>query len=175
MKGWSVSASKSSKLVPTTEGDEPSVELDQLYRRHGAWLLTFVRRRFGHDAAEDLAQETYLRASRAQADVRRPRAFLARIATNLARDRVRREMARPILITGDPRQAMAVSEPDQTQALLLKQVILGLPPRLREVFLLSRFGGLTYEAIAQQCGVSVKTVEWRMTKALAICAARMRD
>lgn len=170
-----MSASKSSKLVPAIDDGEPGAELDQLYRRHGAWLLTFVRRRFGHDAAEDLAQETYLHASRTQAAVRRPRAFLARIATNLARDRARREMARPTLITGDPRQAMAASEPDQAQTLLLKQVILGLPPRLREVFLLSRFGGLTYEEIAKQCGVSVKTVEWRMTKALAICAARLRD
>jgi RNA polymerase sigma-70 factor (ECF subfamily) len=68
-------------------------------------------------------------------------------------------------------ESAAVSPPAQEQTLALKQAILGLPPKLQEVFLLSRFGGLSYDQIAVRCGLSVKTVEARMSKALALCAA----
>ena len=41
-----------------------------------------------------------------------------------------------------------------------------LPPRTREVFLLSREHGLTYAGIAETLGISVKTVETLMGRAI---------
>lgn len=149
-------------------------DLDALYRSHGGWLLDFLRRRFGRDAAEDLAQETYVRLARTGGDVQSPKAFLATTALNAARDQARRRAVRPRLVHQEDRPEDG-SAPSQAETLLAKQVIDSLPRNLREVFLLSRFGGLTYAEIAQQCGVSVKTVEARMTKALKLCAARLRS
>jgi RNA polymerase sigma-70 factor (ECF subfamily) len=53
--------------------------------------------------------------------------------------------------------------------LLVKELILSIPEAYRDVFVLSRFQGLTYEEIATRCGLSVKSVEWRLGKAIAHC------
>ncbi|WP_331589266.1 sigma-70 family RNA polymerase sigma factor [Phenylobacterium sp.] len=150
---------------------EDDTDFDHVYRRHNGWLLAFLRRRFGAQDAEDLAQETFVQLVRSRADIRNPRAFLARLALDAAGMQARRRLARPVLVSQDFLPAGLAGPADQEQALLLKQAILALPPKLREVFLLSRFAGLTYEEIARRCGVSVKTVEARMSKALAMCTA----
>ena len=41
-----------------------------------------------------------------------------------------------------------------------------LPPHCREIFLLSKRDGLTYTEIADELGISVKTVENQISKAL---------
>jgi RNA polymerase sigma-70 factor (ECF subfamily) len=153
--------------------DDTALDVEQAYRTHGNWLIAFLRRRFDPQDAEELAQETYLRALRAGAAVRNPRAYLARVAVSAARDQVRRRGARPVLVSDVARTEAAATAADQAEALLLKQVIAAMPPKVREVFLLSRSAGLTYEEIAHRCGVSVKRVEARMTQALAMCTALM--
>jgi RNA polymerase sigma factor (sigma-70 family) len=152
------------------EADVACPSIETIYRSHGGWLVDFLRRRFGRQEAEELAQETYVRALSAGAEIRHPRAFLARVALSAARDRARRRLARPVLVSASEGREAAFPAP-QEQSLALKQAILALPPKLQTVFLLSRFGGLTYEQIALRCGISVKAVEARMSKALALCAA----
>lgn len=156
------------------EAHPPAPQAERLYRAHGHWLIAFLRRRFGRQEAEDLAQEAYVRLSAQDKAVLNPRAFLAKVALNAARDQARRRAVRPTLLPDHPGHP-PTTPAGQAEAVLLKQAILSLPPRLRTVFLLSRFGGLTYEEIAQRCGVSVKTVEARMTQALAMCADLLRD
>ncbi|MFH1320981.1 MAG: RNA polymerase sigma-70 factor [Bacteroidota bacterium] len=48
----------------------------------------------------------------------------------------------------------------------IKEAIKSLPGRQREIFELSRFHGLKYREIAEKTGISVKGVEYHMTKAL---------
>lgn len=152
--------------------------LEALYRRHAAWLRAALARRFGRERAEDLSQEAFVRVrAYAEVEVHRPRALLITIAANAARDADRRAAVR----APDARAAVEIdagvawADGDQESAVLLRQVILGLPPKLREVFVLARFEGLTAAEIGRRLGISTKTVEGRMTRALAICAARLRD
>ncbi|MEN8157118.1 MAG: RNA polymerase sigma-70 factor [Bacteroidota bacterium] len=55
----------------------------------------------------------------------------------------------------------------------IMDVIEGLPEKCREIFRLNRFDGLKYSEIANQLGISVKTVENQMSKALKILREKL--
>jgi len=153
---------------------EGGAELSIFYRENERWLARSLKRRFGDQDIEDLAQETWLRLASAVAlsDIRHPKAFLLRIATNLASTRRRR---RELALRAEAGAAVRdCIDADQTDRVMLIQIVLGLPESLRDVFLLSRIDGLTNAQIADRLGISPKTVEWRMTRALAHCAAQLR-
>lgn len=170
--------------INTEASDPDEVTLDTLYRRYGGWLMAALRRRFGAsiaNIADDLVQETYIRIAPYQAAgvIRHPQALLMQVASNIARDQMRRDDAKGQSLRA-PMDALAESpqgavQSEQFEALHLKEIVMALPVKYRDVFVLSRFGGLTYEEIAHHFGLSIKTVEWRMTKALALCALRLRD
>lgn len=151
--------------------------LDREYRDHSLWLVSVARHQLGSSSdAEDFVHEAYIRAARYPAASReQPRPLLARILRNLIRDRARaskRERA-------GWRAAASIDgysdshEAEQHSLLTLKQIILGMPDTYREVFLLSRFTALTQAEIAIRLEISVKTVEWRLAKALAYCAEQV--
>ena len=50
-----------------------------------------------------------------------------------------------------------------------------LPPKTREVFLLSRKSGLTYKEIAAEMDISVKTVENQMSRALRLMKELLKE
>lgn len=57
----------------------------------------------------------------------------------------------------------------------IRAAIASLPERTREVFLLNRDGGLSYREVAIRLGVTVKTVEFHMGRALASLRERLSD
>jgi RNA polymerase sigma factor (sigma-70 family) len=148
---------------------------------HSAWLRAFLCRtlRIQPSDADDIVQDTWLRIIRTSlADVDHPRAFLSRVAINLFRDRHRREKVRNAHLrlvhasdcnSFDPR---AIAE--QEGELELERAILDLPENIRDVFVLSRFCPMTNADIATHLGISVKTVEWRIGKAIELCSGRLR-
>lgn len=60
-------------------------------------------------------------------------------------------------------------------AVNLEKVIEELPELYRDTFKLSRFGEMSNAAIAEQLGVSVKTVEYRITQSLKIMRVKLKD
>lgn len=149
----------------------------RVYDEYSRWLKTTLTRRYGTDDAEELVQETWIRfvPYLSANKIRYPKALLLRIACNLATDRFRQRARRGRLADEATRlDGWGVVLPVQTDAVLAKQIVLGLPQALRDVFLLSRVGGLSNSQIAERLGISLKTVEKRMTKALAHCAAQLR-
>jgi len=170
-----MSADGSQVGAPAEDGS-----IDDLYRRYSSWLKAMLRRRGAADQAEDLTQEAYIRLApyRAAGPILHPQGLLLRIAENLAYNERRRAGRER---NGQRRLAELTpfhashADPDQAEAVLLRQVLEDLPPLYRDIFVLNRHAGMTYEQIAAHCGLPIKTVEWRMSKALALIAARMRD
>lgn len=151
-----------------------------MFAAQSAWLKRRLVARLAGVAGEDLTQDTFLRlvAAPPADEIRLPRALLMTVATNLARDEHRRQLRQGgahLSLDDVYAQDEPWSAADQETTLFLKQIVVSMPSLYRHVFVLSRFVGLDYAEIAERCGISVKTVEWRMSKALAHCAAQLRD
>ncbi len=58
---------------------------------------------------------------------------------------------------------------------LIQEAINELPEKCREIFLLNRFESMKYQEIADHLGISVKTVETQMSKALQHMRVRLAD
>lgn len=148
--------------------------LGGLYRRYGAWLVRRLTAQVSAEDAADIAQETYLRvAPLASGSIRYPKALLLKVATNLVHNQ-RRRLGMALAIDAE-QSRFQVDLASQQHQVLLKQVIVAMPPLYRDVFILSRFEGMSYVDIASLKGLSVQAVQWRMTKALDYCAARLGE
>ena len=107
--------------------------------------------------------------------------MLFRIAINVANDLGRSEQARRVsnqvpldgveLIADLPTPERQIAAEQDLE--LLYATIEQLPPKCRNVFLLSRVKRMTYPEIAQHCGISVKMVEKHISHALAICIKKV--
>lgn len=135
------------------------------------------------DLASDVLQETYLRleATAEIGPVRSPKAYLFRIALNIANDRRRAESRRltvdevdRLLDIPDDRPDAARVIEDRCEFDLLKRAIAELPERRRRVLILSRIEGLPNREIAESLGVTVRTIEIELKQAIEHCAERLK-
>lgn len=140
-----------------------------LVREHGDAVFGLALRRVGdRGIAEDLAQETFLRAWRSRARYRGEtsvRGWLCTIAVNVVRDWARRRGRRPIE-SFEPAFVDVASSADDpaeraeaAEALgRLRVALEGLPANHREMFLLRERDGLSYAEIAAVLACPIGTV-----------------
>lgn len=135
-------------------------------------LRRYVHRLTGDpDMAEDVAQEAVLRLMRTtrDAEVRTPRAWLYRTATNMVRDQARREAMlrrRPVPVDTDD---AATPEQDLERGEVIREVravLERIPARDRELLIL-RESGFRYREIAEVIGVKTQSVPVLAARALA--------
>ena len=146
--------------------------LSALFKAYHVPLVRFLTRRLGdRDWAEELAQETFVRALK-QDEIASERSWLFAVASNLVRDEARREARerkRHELMRMQAEAESAV-EPEPTSMeraedrALARQAIEMLAERDRDA-LLMREEGLGYEEIAEALGLSVASVGTTLSRA----------
>ena len=58
---------------------------------------------------------------------------------------------------------------------LLRQALDKMPDKTRRIFIMSRYEGKSYPTIAQETGLSVKSVEFHISKALNLLRKELKD
>src|SRR5690606_28843814 len=153
----------------------------QLFEDHNRALVTFLAARLhSHAEARDVAQEAYVRMLQLDnsSEIGFLRAYLFRIASNLAVDRMRKRAVRE----DGPPQALfeeLLSQPEPERVVLarqelevLKAALRQLPEKCRQAFSLYMFNERGIPEIAAQLKVSERMVRQYIGDALAWCRVK---
>lgn len=166
-------------------GENPQKGCELLFRRyHRALCSHAVRFVYSKETAEDLVSEVFCRFWRTKAYetvTSSFRYYLFRSVRNEAYNYLRLEF-QPLndIETATGHETATGQRPDQIiqyEEILhrVEDLVEALPPQCRRVFLLSRFEGKKYAEIAAELGLSVKTVEVHIVKALGLVRQGLRD
>lgn len=161
--------------LPETDSIIP---LDVLYGTHRSWLYGWLRRSVGcSQQAADLVQDTFLRLLVRGQPINNsaPRALLTRIARALVIDHWRRDaLERAYLEALAQMPESSHPSPEVRHEALqslerIAQLLDDLKPVVRKAFLLYQLGDLSHAQVAQQLGISSRTVERYVASALLHC------
>jgi RNA polymerase sigma-70 factor, ECF subfamily len=147
-------------------------DVERLFREYHVPLVRYLTRRLGdRDWAEEVAQETFVRALR-QTELTNERAWLFAVATNLVRDEARKDARRRrhLELLREEAKAESFVEPEPTdleraqERAMARKAIDALSERDREA-LLMREEGLDYNEIAAALELSVASVGTTLSRA----------
>ena len=123
------------------------------------------------DLACDLVQEVFFRVwnKREKLNPKKSiQAYLYKILNNLIINHHKLASSKTISLENNlNRNAFRTDSTIETE-IDIQLALDKLPNKLKSVFVLTKVDGLKYEEVAEICGISIKAVEKRMTKALRI-------
>ena len=187
---WRGSMRTDAAAHPMDSTPAPDNPLLAVYLEKRPNLVRFFAARLGSlEAAEDLAQDLYIKVSNLEPgdEILNPMAMLYRMGANLMLDRLRRERraavredawlkTERVSLGGED----VVDQPPADQALAgrqrLAQLLDGLqalPPRMREAFRMHKLQGLSHAETARAMGISVSAVEKHVSGALKALLERL--
>lgn len=152
----------------------------RVFEQYDAGLHRFLTRRLrGTQNVQDLAQEAYLRLLHLDRSdfVRKPQAYLYRIAANLVYEFKLRERSTPVAFDSEALE-QAAEHPSESAAETserlgaeqqLQSLLEQLPPLYQAVLVLRKRDGLSYAEIARALDISVHTVKKYLARAVAQC------
>lgn len=155
------------------------------FQEHYDDLLRYLARRTGDmDRAADIAQDTYIRLAAIapdSAEIENNRAYIYRVAGNLAVDTMRREGRHTAWLTGDePDEGIVDPAPSPERTAIgrdrlrrFEEALEALPPKARLALLMFRIDGLSHAEIARRLKVSESMVAKYIGQALRHCRDRL--
>lgn len=156
----------------------------EFYQQQHQALIYFLQSKLGSvQEAHDVAQETYERLlsnDKTQA-INNPRAFVFRVANNLATDYMRQRKVRGYEEVGDFDGNEIISPNPSPDEQLENELMVGLairfiaelPPKCRLAFLHYKFEEREYADIADVLGVSESMVRKYVLRAMTYCRERL--
>lgn len=147
------------------------MDFDTTFRRLYPSLFRYLNRLTGDaDAADDIAQESFVRLLGRGIPEDGVRTWLFTVATNLVRDGARRAARRERILAAEPVAPAGFPAPDEgveraAEVAAVRAALERLPPRDREI-LLMREEGFAYAEIARAAGVAPGSVGTLLARAL---------
>ena len=136
---------------------------------------------------EDLAQQTFVRsfAAELKEEIREPRAFLIRVARNLALSEIKRhsntktdsleDFGASEVLLDERIGAMEESLDARRKLEVIAKALATLPEESREALAMRKIDGLRFKEIALRQGVTVSAVEKRVARALMGVSVYLRE
>lgn len=160
--------------------DTPLAKREGIYsafQEHQAALRRFISRfvRRNQDI-DDVAQETFLRAFRAEQErdkaIEMPKSYLFRVAHNVAVYELTRKSNQIYDSLEDVDESTASWREDTLEDEIMAKQVIGLrceaiallPPQCRRVFLMRKVHGMSHREIAERLNIATKTVEKHISK-----------
>ena len=143
---------------------------ERLFREYHQPLVRYLTRRLGdRDWAEEVAQETFLRALR-QEKIESERAWLFAVATNLVRDEARKDARRRrhlelLRAEAEANEAVEPISLERNEEMeLAREALMRVPERDRAALLMKE-EGLSYDEIALALNLSVGSIGTTLSRA----------
>ena len=134
------------------------------------------------DEAEDVVQQVFVSMweKRSQQDIHTSvRALLYKAVHNACLNRIKHRKVRMVYAEELKATQEQASQVDLVQANELDEkiqlAVANMPEQCAKIFKMSRFEQLRYQEIADQLGLSIKTIENQMGKALRIIREELKD
>ncbi|HEX5585712.1 MAG TPA: sigma-70 family RNA polymerase sigma factor [Acidimicrobiia bacterium] len=163
-------------FLAARDGDR--MALTEAIRASEADVWRFVAHLVGPNEADDVTQDTYVRAWRALPEYRADagaRTWLLSISRRAAADAIRRNQRRRRLAERARAEAAAAPLPsDPNGRWPLDELLAALDPDQRAAFVLTQVLGYSYAETAEICGVRIGTVRSRIARARADLVDRVR-
>lgn len=171
-------------LVSLRNASIPAFE--NLYRRYSGKLYNFILKLSGGDryVAEELVQRTFIKVWETRERIQPDQSFISYLCT-ISRNMLLNEYEHQTVkfIYEEYIKLNLLQEDSSTEKQvdknLLEQYIdrltEQLPPRRKEIFILSRKWGLSNKEIAQQLQITESTIETQLSKALAFMKNQLRE
>jgi len=160
------------------------IVFDKYYNPLCNYALTFTK---NADSSEDIVQELFVKIWEDRRDLLNDETIRYYLFTATRNNCITwlRGRKNAVILEWNEQDHGSVTDPGaisgyrdcdrETDPALLKEAIDRLPPKCREVFLLSRFSKMSYKDIAASLGISTKTVENQLSKALRMLRSFLKE
>jgi RNA polymerase sigma-70 factor (ECF subfamily) len=159
--------------------------LQESYLLHRDELCRYIVKQFGRNTVEpeDVIQATFAKLAALDKPelIENPRAFLYKMAYNVAVDMQRRAQVRDKHIGNAPGYIEAMDEASPERVLdaqerlsLVSKALWGMPKKRRRMLIMSRFEDLSYAEISRRTGLSETVVRKHVSNALADCQKALK-